>query len=244
MSTTMRARAERVVNTAVYGVATGAAGALVGAFTGGLGWALLIGGAAGVAGGKVGSGRPDSATRANARLTKLTSQELAPLTREGWYLLHGRAIGQDEDRVYHLCVPPTAHLVVVVMNWAWPQGATIFLDGAGELHAGGADASVAVDWVLHAADTVDNALKDRRKELGSTGIAQVLPVHDATVDNNGHVQFHQDHNDEDREINIVQGEALLDKMRTVTKSHNESRRTRRAAHNIFVFLDNAFPLAS
>ncbi|WP_333745564.1 hypothetical protein [Streptomyces sp. IBSBF 2950] len=244
MTTTMRARAERAANTAVYSLATGAAGALVGAITGGLGWALLVGGAAGFAGGKVGSTRPDSVTRANARLTKLTSGELAPLTREGWYLLHGRAIGQDEDRVYHLCVPPTAHLVVVVMNWAWPENETVFLDDAGELHAGEVDASVAVDWVLHAADTVASALKERRKELGSTGIAQVLPVHGATVGTNGHVQFNQEHNDEDREINIVQTDTLLDKMRTVTNNYTETRRTRRAAHNIFVFLDNAFPLAS
>ncbi|MDX3165934.1 hypothetical protein PV516_19290 [Streptomyces scabiei] len=242
--TTMRVRAERTINTLGYGLATGAAGALVGVVTGGLGWAALIGGAAAVAGGQVGRARPDSATRRNARLTRATARELAPLTREGWRLLHARAIGQDEDRVYHLCVPPTAHLVVVLMDWAWPEGATVFLDGTGQLHAGEADGNVAVDWVLHAADTAAKALENNRKALGSIGVTQVLPVHDATVDNNGHVQFQQDHNDEDREINVVQASVLLDKMRTIPEGKAENRRTKRAARHFAEFLDNTFPLAS
>lgn len=237
----MRARAERTANTLTYGLATGLAGALVGGLTGGLGWAFAIGGTAAVAGGQVGRSRPDAATRENAKLVGATARELAPLTREGWQLLHGRAIGQDPDRVYHLCVPPSANTVVVVMNWAWPRGAHVFLDAAGDLHAGKADGSVAVDWVLHAADTVDNALTNN-KVLGSIGIAQVLPVHDATVDNDGHVQFQQDHNNEDREINVVQSDTLLKKMRTVPT--DDTRRTRRAARTFSEFLDNTFPLAS
>ncbi|MFF2571121.1 hypothetical protein [Streptomyces sp. NPDC058084] len=238
--TTMRIRAERAVNVLGYGLATGLAGAAVGAVTGGLGWALAIGGASAVAGGQVGRTRPDGATRRNARLTAATADRLAPLRSDGWHLVHARPIGQDPDRVYHLCVPPSANRVVVVMDWAgWPAGAHVHLDGSGSLHAGGADGGIAVDWLLHAVDTVGHALGNNRKALGDIGLAQVLPVHHATVDNDGHVQFHRDHNDESREINVVQAEALADKMRTIPSE--VTRHTRRAAGTFAEFLDSTFP---
>ncbi|MEV1040389.1 hypothetical protein AB0J01_27620 [Streptomyces sp. NPDC050204] len=237
--TGVRVRAERAANTVGYGLATGLAGVLVGAVTGGLGWAVAIGGAAAVAGGKVGQARPDSVTRRNARLTSATARCLSPLRREGWHLIHARPIGQDPDRVYHLCVPPSANRVVVVMDWAWPPDVEVSLDGSGNLHAGAVDGEIAVDWLLHAADTVGSALDGQRKALGRIGLAQVLPVHGALVGNGGHVQFHRDHNDQNCEINVVHADVLADKMRTVPSG--TTRGTRRVAGAFAKFLDNAFP---
>ncbi|MEU3399390.1 hypothetical protein [Streptomyces filamentosus] len=240
MTARARIRVERAASTVGFGLATGVAGALVGAVTGGMGWALAVGGAAAVAGGQIGRARPDSATRRNTRLTAATADRLAPLRREGWRLIHARAIGQDADRVYHLCIPPSAHRVVVVMDWqGWPSGARILLDSDGNLQAGAADGSIPVDWVLHAADTVGTVLKDNRKTLGGVGLAQVLPVHEASVDNGGHVQFHREHNDQQREINVVHGTALADKMSTVIR--DVTRSTRRTARGIAELLDAAFP---
>ncbi|MER0443095.1 hypothetical protein ABR738_00640 [Streptomyces sp. Edi4] len=238
--TPVRVRAERAAHTVGYGLVTGLAGAAVGAVTGGLGWALVVGGASAVAGGQVGRTRPDSAARRNARLTAATADQLGPLRRDGWHLLHARPIGQDTDRMYHLCVPPSAHLVVVVMDWAgWPADAHISRDEDGNLYAGEADGEVAVDWVLHAADTVGQALWAKRKTLGNIGLAQVLPVHGASVGTDGHVQVHRDHDNERREINVVQAQALVDKMRTVPTA--VTRRTKRAAWACTQFLDVTFP---
>ncbi|WP_435245157.1 hypothetical protein [Streptomyces tendae] len=238
--TTVRARAERAVNTVGYSLATGLAGAAVGAVTGGLGWALAVGGASAVAGSQVGRSRPDSATRHHERLTAATADQLGPLRRDGWHLLHARPVGQDEDRVYHLCVPPSAHMVVVAMDWAgWPKDAHVTRDEDGALFAGYADPEVAVEWVLQAADAVGQALGSRRKTLGAVSLAQVLPVHGASVDNHGHVQVHRDHAGESREMNVVQGQALAEKMRTVTTGVD--RRTRRTAWAITQFLDSTFP---
>lgn len=240
MTAATRIRAERAANTVGLGLATGVAGALVGAVTGGTGWALAVGGAAAFAGGQIGRARPDRATRRNAKLTAATTERLAPLRNEGWHLVHARAVGQDLDRVYHLCVPPSAHRVVVVMDWqGWPSGARVLLDSDGNLLAGAANGDIAVEWVLHAADTVANVLENNRKKLGAVGVAQVLPVHDASVDNDGHVQLHRRHNDQDREINVVQASALADKMSTVTR--DVTRTTRRTARHIAGLLDTAFP---
>ncbi|GAA1110532.1 hypothetical protein GCM10009577_36390 [Streptomyces javensis] len=215
------------------------AGAAVGAFTGGVGWALAIGGTTAVAGAQVGRARPDRATRRNARLTRATTECLDPLRNDGWRLLHARAIGQDPDRVYHLCVPPSANTVMVLMDWAWPTAAEIYLDEDGALHSGALDGDIAVEWVLEASQTVRDALERNRKTLGSIGVGQVLPVHQATVANEGHLQFHRDYVGEKREINIVHANVLLEKMRTV--SGDGSRRTRRAARHFADFLNNTFP---
>ncbi|MER5302219.1 hypothetical protein ABT039_22550 [Streptomyces lasiicapitis] len=236
--TELRVRAERAANTVGYGLATGAAGAVVGVVTGGVGWMLVAGGTAAVAGAQVGRTRPSRASRRHAKLTAATARRLAPLSREGWHLIHARPIGQDPDRVYHLCVPPSANLVVTLMDWDWPKDSHVRLDGSGALHAGPIDGSIAVDWVLQAADTVANTLHSHRKKLGRIGVTQVLPVHDAAVAG-GHVQFHQIHGDQDCEINIVQAGQLLKKMRTVPSG--QSRSTRRSARDFADFLDTAFP---
>ncbi|WP_406397777.1 hypothetical protein OH805_02570 [Streptomyces sp. NBC_00879] len=215
------------------------AGAAVGALTGGVGWALAVGGTAAVAGAQVGRARPDSTTRRHAKLTRATAEHVAPLRREGWRLLHARPIGQDPDRVYHLCVPPSANTVMVLMDWSWPQGAQVSLDEQGALHAGAQVGDVAVDWVLHAGQHVRDALDGSRKALGRIGVGQALPVHGAAVANDGHLQFRREHAGEDREINVLSAAVMLEKMRTVPG--DSSRSTRRAARHFAEFLDNTFP---
>ncbi|MFC8570739.1 hypothetical protein ACFUIW_33780 [Streptomyces sp. NPDC057245] len=236
--TTVRLRAERAATTATYGLATGTAGAVLGGVTGGLGWALLMGGTTAVAGAQVGRSRPDRATRRHARFTNRTAGYLSTLRHDGWRLLHARPIGQDPDRVYHLCVPPSANRVVVCMDWDWPQDAQIRLDDDG-LQAGGADGDIAVDWVLHAADTVAQTLNGNSEDLGHIGVAQALPVHGASVANGGHVQFHREHGDENREINVLHASVLADKLRTVPTQ--VTRSTRRTARTCADFLDTTFP---
>ncbi|MFF9204357.1 hypothetical protein ACF1AE_21560 [Streptomyces sp. NPDC014986] len=236
--TGLRLRAERAATTATYGLATGLAGALTGGVTGGLGWALLMGGTTAVAGAQVGRSQPDRATRRHTRLTNRTAGYLSPLRHDGWRLLHARAIGQDSDRVYHLCVPPSANLVVVCMDWAWPEDTQVRFDDDG-LQAGGVDGDIAVDWVLHAANTVAQALDGNSKELGHIGVAQALPVHGAGVANGGHVQFHREHGEEEREINVLHASVLADKLRTVPTQ--VTRRTRRTARDCADVLDTAFP---
>ncbi|MFJ2752730.1 hypothetical protein [Streptomyces sp. NPDC087297] len=235
---TMRVRAERAANTVAYGLATGAAGMLVGAVTGGFGWALAVGGTAAVAGAQAGRARPDSVTRRNKRMTAATAGYLAPLRHDGWRLIHARPIGQDPDRVYHLCVPPSASRVVVCMDWAWPDDVQIRLDENGNIDAGPVDGEIAVDWLLQAADAVRQELGANKKLLGAIGTAQVLPVHNAAVQE-GHIQFHREQGDEQREINVVHRSVLVDKMRPL--GAGATRRTRRSARAVAEFLDTTFP---
>ncbi|MFD5882596.1 hypothetical protein [Streptomyces yangpuensis] len=236
--TTMRVRAERAANTVAYGLATGAAGAMVGAVTGGMGWAMAIGGAASVAGAQAGRARPASATRRNAKLTAGTTKQLALLRKAGWRLIHARPIGQDQDRVYHLCIPPSASRVVLCMDWAWPAGEQVHLDEDGSLKAGSVDGEIAVDWLLQAAEVVRTELATGKKVFGKISVAHVLPVHRATVQE-GHVQFHREQDDERREINVVHRNVLVDKMRPL--GEGATLRTRRTARNVAEFLDSTFP---
>lgn len=235
----VRARAERAATTVGFGLVSGLAGAAIGAATGGVGWALLAGGTTAVAGAHVGRSRPDSATRRNLRLTRATVQQLAPLHRDGWRLLHARAIGEDPDRVYHLCVPPSAHTVMVLMDWEWPREGHLYLDEDGALRSGSIEGEPAVDWVLQAGQSVRDALEGKRKLLRTIGVGHALPVHQATVANNGHLQFHRDHGGQEREVNVVHAGVLLEKMRTVPRT--ATRRSRRLARSVAEFLDTTFP---
>ncbi|MFF4409879.1 hypothetical protein [Streptomyces sp. NPDC001404] len=234
----LRVRAERAANTLGYGLATGLAAAAAGALTGGLGWALALGGTAAVAGAHVGRTRPDSTTRRHARLTQATIEHLAPLQREGWSLLHARPVGQDPDRVYHLCVPPSANTVMVLMDWAWRRGAPVHLDEQGVLHNGAEPSDQAVEWVLHAGQTVRETLQHHCRALGRIGVGQALPVHHAPVANEGHLQFHREYAGQVQEINVLHSGVLLEKMRTVPRG--TTRRSRRAARAFAELLDNTF----
>lgn len=236
----LRVRAERTANTVAYGLVTGVAGALVGAATGGLGWALAFGGTAAVAGAQAGRARPDSATRRsnrNNKLTEATTRGLAPLRREGWLLIHGRPLGQDPDRVYHLCVPPSASRVVVCMDWSWPKGEQVRFDAEGRIVAGQVDGEIAVEWLVQAAEAVRKELVANNRTLGKIGTAQVLPVHRAPVQG-GHIQCHREQGDQKYEINAVHSSVLVDKMRPL--ANGATRRTRREARAFAEFLDTTF----
>ncbi|MFD6541204.1 hypothetical protein [Streptomyces goshikiensis] len=235
---TMRVRAERTANTVAYGLTTGVAGALAGAVTGGLGWALVAGGTAAVAGAQAGRARLDSTTRRNQKMTAATTRALAPLRREGWRLIHARPLGQDPDRVYHLCVPPSASRVVVCMDWDWPKGEQVRLDEEGQIAAGRVDGEIAVDWVLQAADAVRQQLASNKKLLGAIGTAQVLPVHYAPVQE-GHAQVHREQDDAKYEITVIHRSVLVDKMRPL--GEGATRPSRRTARTVAEFLETTFP---
>ena len=242
MSGSITARAQRAVVAGGTGLATGLVGAAaVGLFTGGAGWALLAGTVTGLAGHQVGGQRWDRTANARAPHVEATIHALNPLAEDGWHILTARSVGRRNERIYHLCVPPSANIVVLLMDFPWQKGELVHLNGYSQLTSGTATYEGVVEDLMKASDHVRHTLNKRklRRRLGAPSVGQVLPVHNAPVMGE-HLQFKRyPAPGEEREINVVSAKVLVDKMQT-TKG-NVDRRTRRRAEGIATALGEHYP---
>ncbi|MGW3308103.1 hypothetical protein ACWDG9_16135 [Streptomyces sp. NPDC001073] len=242
MSGSITARAQRSAAAGAAGVFTGLVGATaVGLFTGGAGWALLAGTATGVAGHRIGAQRWDRAVNARAPQVEATIHALKPLAEDGWYLLTARSVGRRNESRYHLCIPPSANIVLLLMDVPWQKGELVHLNGYNQLASGTDIHEVTVEALLKASGHVRHTLDNRklRRRLGALSVGQVLPVHNAPVLDE-HLQFTRyPAPNETREVNVVSARVLVEKMQSASGSADS--RSRQRAGKIAEALNERYP---
>ncbi|MGW0336705.1 hypothetical protein ACWD0J_33505 [Streptomyces sp. NPDC003011] len=242
MSGSITARAQRAAAAGGAGIFTGLCGAAAAALlTGGVGWALLAGAATGVAGHRIGAQRWDRAANARAPQVEATIHALKPLAEDGWHLLTARSVGRRNEPRYHLCVPPSANIILLLMDVPWPKGELVHLNGYNQLASGSDIHELTVEALLKASDHVRHTLDKRklRRRLGAPSVGQVLPVHNAPVMDE-HLQFiRYPAPTEKREINVVSARLLVEKMQSANGSVD--RRSRQRAGKIAEALNQHYP---
>jgi hypothetical protein len=194
-----------------------------------------------VAGHRIGAQRWDQAANARAPQVEATIHALKPLSEDGWYLLTARSVGRGNEPRYHLCVPPSANIVLLLMDVPWRNGELVHLNGYNQLASGTEIHEQTVEALLKASDHVRDNLDKRRlrRRLGALSVGQVLPVHNAPVMDE-HQQFTRyPAPNEKREINVVSARVLVEKMQSANGSAD--RRSRQRAGKIAEALNEHYP---
>lgn len=88
---------------------------------------------------------------------KATAARLKPLSREGWTVLHDRALPTGRANVDHLLISPTG-VVIVLDSKGWSSRYPLRVVG-GRLMHGDRDVSARLDGIRHEARAVSQALK-------------------------------------------------------------------------------------
>lgn len=103
---------------------------------------------------------PEAANyEAGAAGERLTAELLRPLTREGWHVLHDRAIPGSRANVDHVLVPPHGRYLIVLDSKLWSRHrGTLDVTRAGRLVHGGADRHNAITTVQWEADRAADLL--------------------------------------------------------------------------------------
>jgi hypothetical protein len=96
---------------------------------------------------------------AGAKGERLTAELLAPLTAEGWHVLHDRAIPGSNANLDHILIPPHGQYVIVLDSKLWSRHkGTLNITRAGRLVHGVADRHKAITTVQWEADRAGDLL--------------------------------------------------------------------------------------
>lgn len=110
-------------------------------------------------------GREAARWTAGAEGERRTAERLAPLTRDGWTVLHDRALPGSCANLDHLAVSPNG-VVIVPDTKRWSARWPVTVQG-GRLYHGDRDVTGRLDGLRHEADTVSRV-------LGVTAVPVVL----------------------------------------------------------------------
>lgn len=221
------------------GAGTGSllAGALVGVLAGGGILPLLLGAGAGLVGAKWGLSRPEAADLRLPASIDATNQTLGAL--DGWHQLLARRIHPDDAARFHLLVPGTLRCLVVVMDVPWPADGTTVHEAADGVTDGTASWEDILQHLNEAGALVADAMTERRVTVPF--FSHIVPLHNGRALPKGHLQvLRPTRFGGDAEINVIQADLLVDKLREAAGG-SANRSARRAAARIAEALDNAFP---
>lgn len=104
-----------------------------------------------------------------------TAARLAPLTREGWHILHDRALPYSRANLDHVLIPPSAAGVIVLDTKRWHAQKLTRLVG-GRVHCGDEDRHVQVEKVAGYARRVAAAVG-----VPGESVIPLLVVHGSRV---------------------------------------------------------------